>query len=69
LHFEKRKENNLLNLGVVYEDKCAGDPVECDHLKLILTENTPWNPRRKYGKGKAVQSTLFDFMEGGPGDE
>jgi len=55
LHFEKRKENNLLNLGVVYEDKCAGDPVESDHLKLILTEDTSGNPaevrQRQNGPG------------------
>jgi hypothetical protein len=27
-----------------------------------------WN-FRKYGTDRTVQSTLFDFMEGGPGDE
>ena len=26
-------------------------------------------PRRKFGKGNPAQATLFDFMEGGPGDE
>ena len=33
-------EENLLNLGGVYGDKNAGDPVEYDHLKLVLTDNT-----------------------------
>jgi hypothetical protein len=31
---------NLLNLGGVYGDKMAGDPVEYDNLKLILTDGT-----------------------------
>ncbi|MCI0620815.1 MAG: hypothetical protein L0387_03950 [Acidobacteria bacterium] len=30
---------NLLNLGSVYGDRNAGDPVEYDHLKLILTDD------------------------------
>jgi len=33
-------EENLLNLGGVYGDKGAGDPIEYDHLKLILTDDT-----------------------------
>ena len=33
-------EENLLNLGGVYGDKNAGDPVECDYLKLVLTDDT-----------------------------
>jgi len=33
------------------------------------TEDTPAKPRRKFGKGNPAQATLFDFMEGGPGDE
>jgi adenine-specific DNA-methyltransferase len=33
------------------------------------TEDTPAKPRRKFGKGNLAQATLFDFMEGGPGDE
>jgi len=33
-------DENLLNLGGVYGDKNAGDPVEYDHLKLVLTNNT-----------------------------
>ena len=33
-------EEDLLTLGGVYGDKNAGDPVEYDHLKLVLTENT-----------------------------
>lgn len=30
---------NLLNLGGVYGDKKAGDPMEYDNLKLVLTED------------------------------
>ncbi len=33
------------------------------------TEDTPAKSRRKFGKGNPAQATLFDFMEGGPGDE
>jgi hypothetical protein len=33
-------EENLLNLGGVYGDKNAGDPVEYDNLKLLLTDDT-----------------------------
>ena len=33
-------EENVLNLGGVYGDKNAGDPVEYDHLKLVLTDDT-----------------------------
>lgn len=33
-------EEDLLNLGNVYGDRNAGDPVEYDHLRLILTEDT-----------------------------
>ena len=33
-------EENLLNLGGVFGDKNAGDPVEYDHLKLVLTDDT-----------------------------
>ena len=33
-------EEDLLNLGGVYGDRNAGDPVEYDHLKLILTDDT-----------------------------
>ena len=33
-------EENLLNLGGVYGDKNAGDPVEYDHLMLVLTDDT-----------------------------
>jgi len=35
---------------------------------MYLSELRLWN-FRKYGKGKMVQPTLFDFMEGGQGDE
>jgi adenine-specific DNA-methyltransferase len=40
-------------------------PLEPDEL----TEDMPAKPRRKFGKGNPAQTTLFDFMEGGPGDE
>jgi len=40
-------EENLLNLSGVYGDKNAGDPVEYDHLKLVLT-------------GHAVEITVFN---------
>jgi hypothetical protein len=33
-------EEDLLNLGGVYGDRNAGDLVEYDHLRLILTEDT-----------------------------
>jgi hypothetical protein len=33
-------EEDLLNLGGVYGDRSAGDPVEYDHLRLILTDDT-----------------------------
>lgn len=33
-------EEDLLSLGGVYGDRDAGDPVEYDHLKLILTDGT-----------------------------
>ena len=33
-------KENLLDLAGVYGDKNAGDPVEYDHLKLILTDDT-----------------------------
>lgn len=33
-------EEDLLNLGGVYGDREAGDPVEYDLLRLILTEDT-----------------------------
>jgi hypothetical protein len=33
-------EEDLLNLGGVYGNKSAGDPVEYDHLNLVLTDNT-----------------------------
>ena len=32
-------EENILNMGGVYGNKNAGDPVEYDHLKLILTDD------------------------------
>ena len=31
---------NLLNFRGVYGDKKAGDPMECDNLKLVLTDDT-----------------------------
>lgn len=33
-------EEDLLNLGGVYGDRNAGDPVEYDYLRLILAEDT-----------------------------
>ena len=33
-------EENLINLGGVYGDRNAGDPVEYDHLRLTLAEDT-----------------------------
>jgi hypothetical protein len=33
-------EEDLLNLGGVYGDRNAGDPVEYDHLRLLLREDT-----------------------------
>jgi len=39
---EKRKvvnEEDLLNLGGVYGDKNVDNPVEYDHLKLVLTDD------------------------------
>lgn len=33
-------EEDILNLGVVYGDESAGDPVEYDHLRLVLTDDT-----------------------------
>jgi len=31
---------NLLSIGGVYGDKKAGDPIEYDNLKLVLTDDT-----------------------------
>jgi hypothetical protein len=33
-------EEDILNLGGVYGDENAGDPVEYDHLRLVLTDDT-----------------------------
>ena len=33
-------EESLLNLGGVYGDKDVGSPVEYDHLKLVLADDT-----------------------------
>jgi len=32
-------EEDILNLGGVYGNKDAGDPVEYDHLRLVLTDD------------------------------
>ena len=32
-------QEDILNLGGVYGDKDAGDPVEYDHLRLVLTDD------------------------------
>ncbi len=42
--FRSRREKlstrrNLLNLGGVYGDKDAGNPIEYDHLKLVLMDD------------------------------
>lgn len=42
IHAEIRKainEEDILNLGGVYGDENAGDPVEYDHLRLVLTDD------------------------------
>ncbi len=31
---------DLLSLGGVFGDRDAGNPVECDHLKLVLADDT-----------------------------
>ena len=31
---------DLLNLGGAYGDRAASDPVECDHLRIVLTNDT-----------------------------
>jgi len=32
------QDEDILNLGGVYGDKHAGDPIEYDHLRLVLTD-------------------------------
>lgn len=32
-------EEDILNLGGTYGDKDAGDPIEYDHLRLVLTDD------------------------------
>ena len=32
-------EEDILNLGGTYGDKDAGDPVEYDHLRMVLTDD------------------------------
>ena len=32
-------KEDLLNLGGVYGDRTVGDPVEYDHLKIVLTDD------------------------------
>ena len=42
IHSEVHKainEEKLLNLGGVYGDKAVGDPVEYDHLKIVLPDD------------------------------
>ena len=34
---ESMNEEDILNLGGVYGNKDAGEPVEYDHLRLVLT--------------------------------
>jgi len=33
-------EDDILNLGGVYGDEKAGDPVEYDHMRLVITDDT-----------------------------
>ena len=33
-------ENDILNLGGIYGDENVGDPVEYEHLRLVLTDDT-----------------------------
>jgi len=37
---ESINEEEILNLGGIYGDKTAGDPIEYDHLRLVLTGGT-----------------------------
>lgn len=50
------KDEDLVNLGGVYGDEQVGEPVEYDHLKLVMTDD-------------AVEITVFNrgitlFMSG-----
>ena len=51
-------EENLLNLGGVYGDKNADDPVEYDHLKLVLTPAC--RDARGAGRDDKVEITVFN---------
>ncbi len=33
------REEDILGLGGIYCDKDAGDPIEYDHLRLVLTDD------------------------------
>ena len=61
---------SLLSLGGVYGNKKAGDPMEYDYLKLILTDGVilniaplwellPWNEPKKYWE--ELQEGKYDW--------
>jgi hypothetical protein len=51
-------EEDLLNLGGVYGDRKAGNPVEYDHLRLILTPAC--RDARGAGRDDTVEITVFN---------
>jgi hypothetical protein len=51
-------EEDLLNLGGVYGDWKAGNPVEYDHLRLILTPAC--RDARGAGRDDTVEITVFN---------
>ncbi|GAB4255831.1 MAG: hypothetical protein Kow00122_14030 [Thermoleophilia bacterium] len=61
-------EEKLLDLGGVYGDKKAGDPVEYDNLKLILTpachlpvrERTQTADARGAGRDDTIEITVYN---------
>jgi hypothetical protein len=61
-------EEKLLDLGGIYGDKKAGDPVEYDNLKLILTpacrlpvrERTQTGDARGAGRDDTIEITVYN---------
>ena len=51
-------EENLFNLGGIYGDKNAGDPVEYDNLKLVLTPAC--RDTRGAARDDTVEITVFN---------
>ena len=51
-------EEDLINLGGVFGDRNAGDPVEYDHLRLILTPAC--RDARGAGRDDTVEITVFN---------